>query len=264
MKKIGSWVLCTLLLVAGFAQTPALAHDCGPGETYETVTLPYCSFRVEYGDRTKTLWLENGWHHVRKLYVTAHSIWSNGGYLDVIVNGSTKRTIFVDNYSHEYTVEVGESTNSVQFRYSSGDYVDVTDVKAVYTHRYSTNDFNCGDNDYAYHPAPDFHSSLPSRNLASWLANRAIHNVDKLIPYADPETEYVPYLLPVKTVAGRAHATATAEGDLSVNTRTAMKALSAQIVFAEPVITALMKKPVSFDMAVELLSIKHEIDDRLH
>jgi len=254
--KFGHWALVALILLSGGMLS---AHECGVGETYETVTLPYCSFRLEYGQGPRSLWLDGGWRHVRRIYVTAHSVWSSGGTIEVWANGGLLRTLSVTPYSEEYSVPIEETVRSIEFRYSSGDYVDITDVRAVVAHRY-VND--CDEPEPT--PMPSFQSSLPSRNIATWLANRAIHNVEKLIPYADPETEYVPYLLPIKTVAGRAHATAAAEGDLSVNTRTAMKALSAQIAFAEPVITAQMKRPVSFDMAVELLSIKHEIDDRLH
>lgn len=257
--RFAIWALCALFL---FTSKPSYAYQCGVGETYDTVVLPSCNFRLDYYNQNRSLVVEGGWRHVKTVQVTARTVYGNSASIQVLANGALKQTIYLSGpYSQTYTVAVHETVRSIEFRYNSGDYVDVNEVRASVSYR-PANGWNCPG--IEPEPTPSFQSSLPTRNLATWLATRTIRNVDKLIPYADPETEYVPYLLPVKTVAGRAHATAAAEGDLSLNTRTAMKALSAQIVFAEPVITALMKKPVSFDMAVELLSIKHEIDDRLH
>ena len=83
--------------------------------------------------------------------------------------------------------------------------------------------------------------------------------MDGLRPYADPETEYITYLLPIKRVAGRALALANARGVGSSYVREALLALAEQIEFADQYIGNTLKKEVPFDLAVELLSLKDKI-----
>lgn len=246
-----------VLLILALGPAARAEYPCGGPERFETVTLADHWIYV-YRDETKSVSLYGGWRYVKKLFIQARGYTSESAKFDVIANGEVKGTIYVPGNDPTYTVTIDETVQSIELRGTHGGTAEIMDIKAVEAVR-PANEFSC-----TSESSVSFRSQLPSSNIATWLAQRAIRNVERLRPYADPETEYVQYLLPVKTVAGRAHAVAAAEGDLSAHTRSAMRALSQQIIFAEPVISGLMKRDVTFDLSVELLSISHEIEDRLH
>ncbi len=253
MKKL---LLAGLLLVAA---KPVVAHD--PCCEIRTSRLVVSSQDVVLSPgESKTFWVPDGWRRVERIHIDAYSRYRSST-LKVLVNGSTKDSLYVPTHDPSYTVDIHETTSTVQlWNRGYGDVV-VTSVEVEVDRDWVRPIYRDKPNPP---PAPPVGPiPFPSKNEASKFARRAAELVDGLRPYADPATEFVTYLMPIKTVAGRALAQANAHGPGSAVTRTNLEALQKQIEFAEPYIDATLKKDAPFEMVVELVSLKESIKDYL-
>lgn len=246
MKKI--WNLM-LLSIAVLGTINAGAAPSG----YEKVNLISWNIDLRPGE-SQTVQVPGGWRQMRKLFVTAHSYYGDAT-LQVYANGDEKARFFVPRTDPYYVVNVDETTSQVTLKnYRGSGTIRVTALEA----------------ELSYYPVPPVvpvppHPPIafPSLNEAADLARTGVHLVDALRPYADPETEYIKYLLPIKRVAGRTLAMANAHGVGSIHVRQALQALAQQIQFADQYIEMTLKKEAPFDLAVQLLSLRDKIRDWL-
>lgn len=227
---------------------PGLFAD--DSDRWKEVTLSNSSFTLDAG-KSAVLNLD-GWRHVRKLYVEAQGATSSGGMMEIVVNNDVKGTIYVPGTDPTYVVTVEETAERVTFRHTSGGSIRVFSVKALQSD----------------HPVPVTPpvspAPTPQQGIASFLAHRSAQLVDTLRPFCDPATEYVQYLLPIKSTAGRAMAIASVHGDLSAKTRDAMLIVAKQIESADALISQLMRKDQTYQMAIDLLATKYAIYDKLN
>lgn len=224
---------------------PAVAVQTN-GCNYETVDLRDGSFAVSPG-QTVNLRLDS-WRHIKKLVIQAEGDRS-GGSIEVMSNGEGKGTIYVPGSDPSYVVTIAETANSLQFRHLSGGTVYVRAVSSLQS--------SCS---YGG-PTPE-RPSLPTPGKASDLAQQVlsvIDNISRLVP----SHEFYAYLLPIKKSAGRAYAMAVAHGDSSIRTRAELESLRAQIDYAKAYLDRLMGREPLFDLAVELLSLREQIDEIL-
>src|SRR4051812_37528827 len=221
-------------------------------ERFETVSLAKGSFTLGAG-KTHSVPLD-GWRHVRKVLIQAESF-RDAATVEVVANGDIKGTLFIPKSDPPYIVTIGETVRSLEFRHVTGGEARFLDIKVVQSARTT-------EHDRSDEPRTD-RLPVPRDNIGSWLATKTIGQIDILRPHLNLETQYVHYLLPVKSVAGRVYAVATVEGDINRRTLDAMTALVQQIEYAQPLISDLMKGDITFDLAVKFLAIKHELEAQI-
>jgi hypothetical protein len=197
---------------------------------------------------TKTLSLDR-WRYVQKLSISAAGR-RDEAMFEVIVNDDVKGTIHVPGRDPDYIVTVAETTRSVQLRHLSGGTVAISALTATVSNR----------------EFPDHGGTGPmdehSRGLAADVSYRVIQNIKALeISTSTPDIQR--YLIPVKSAAGRAYASATASGDLSRRVRDRLIVLLAQMDSANPLIDRALENEESFDAAVDFLSLKESLSDLL-
>ncbi|MBI4043037.1 MAG: hypothetical protein HY391_06140 [Deltaproteobacteria bacterium] len=234
------WSLCLLPMAASVAQ----AHN------FDTMPLPGAHFRLADGE-TFTLSLRE-WRHVQKIYVQAEGSRGDATF-EVIANGDVKGTIHVPGRDPSYVVTIGEAVNSIQFRHIQGYAVSIRDVTAVLS------DWSGRDQGGFYGGRK---TSLPVRNLSMQLASEAITLADQLEHYSN-FSEYGTYLLPIKKVAARVYALASARGDLSWRVRDSLIYLKTQIAFASGYIEESFERDAIYELAIRLLTLQERIDDLL-
>lgn len=259
LRQVGVKALCALTLALGIA-TAATA-----GGYTEEVNLVEFQNRYMSAGEDRSAVIPGGWRFVEGVRFNVSSDY--GANLEVWVNGSLKRRIYVYGNEPNGWVSVNETARTVELR-NSGSYA----IRVQYLGaRVERQGYPVPPIVQPFPPSypPSFPSGspvlpgLPSTNVATWLAKRAIEDVDNLRDYVDPETEYVRYLLPVKTVAGTTYSVAASSGDLSDQTKVALRALSQQLYSAQPLINILMRRQDTFDRAVELQALYTEILNRL-
>lgn len=265
-------------------QGTAVAHDYYP-ERWETVFIPDSWVRLDPGRRIR-LQIPGGWRYVQKLYIQARasSFSYQDGTFEVRTVSGTKGTVYVPRNDPSYVVTVAETTSSIELKHTRGGSIDILSIKAVLAERCPeppsgppvvivnpppvvTNPPSVTNPPPVTHPQPNVGANdnfnVPTLNVATWLASAAGNVVDELRDDVDPQTEYIPYLLPIKTLAGTAYSVGQAYGDLAPRTRDAMVALEQQINFAKPVTDNLLRRDATFQRAVRLLWIAREIEERL-
>ena len=259
-SKLGALVL-GLSLVLGSLAAKA---ETSP-EDLQTVDVPKSYFRLDPGQVVR-LELAGGWRYVENLFVQAQATSTDyvDGEFEVWVNGKAKGTIHVPGRDPNFVVTVRETTGSIELRHVGGGSVNILNIKANQSVR--------GADSTQYTDSCDYQQDigepveLPSNNVAAFLANRARELVDQLKDDVDPETEYVPYLLPIRTVAGKTWSIADSDSDLAPTTHDALVALDKQIIYADPLLSKLLQRSnsVTYDRTVRLLEIRRKIEDRLH
>ncbi len=95
------------------------------------------------------------------------------------------------------------------------------------------------------------------------LSRRTVYLVDRLEGYADYK-EYGAYLLPIKKAAGYALAAAEANGNLSSIVRQRLLELKKRITFADSYLEHTFEVSNAFYLAMELLSVRDELDRCLY
>jgi hypothetical protein len=247
---------------------------------YETVRLPGTPFRLDRG-QLFSLYLGAETRFIKTIFVKAETA-DDSSDVEVIANGSVVGRFSAMGQSEDESpamIKVVDDVNSLEFRHVSGDPVFVTEITAVQSVA-TSEDFAQLKAALSAGPWPNLHSAnasssedfasivllsnLNPANSASDVAKRVIDLVEKLRPYVDASTDYVTYLLPIKSSAGRAYSIAQAYGDhLSQQTRMAMMDLSFTIEQANRCLTDLMHVEAIFDNVVELQALKYEIDRTL-
>ncbi len=205
---------------------------------------------------SKTFYLPDGWRRVERVYVDAYST-RGSARLNVMVNGDIKGSLNVPEVDPSYIVAVHETTSSIQLWNRGYGTVTVQNLEVSVDSGW-THPIHVKPPKPMPKPTP-----FPSLNEAAKFAKKAVDLVDDLRPFADPETEFLTYLLPIKKVAGRALAQANAHGVGSKTVRDALEVLQRQIEFAEPYIELTLKKDAPFDLVVDLVSLKEAIKDWL-
>lgn len=243
-RLMGVLLISAALLGAGNAQAEYPAYG------YENVNLISWQVDLRPGE-TRSFPLPGGWRQVRKLFVTANAYYGDAT-LQVYANGDEKGRMFIPRTDPYYVVNIDETTSTLTLRnYSGNGVIRISSLQAELSYSH-------------VEPIAPIHPNLepisfPALNEAANLARQGVRLVDVLRPYADPATEYVTYLLPIKQVAGRALALANARGVGSGQVRQALLALAQQIQFADTYIESSLKKEASFELAVQLLSLRDKI-----
>lgn len=251
MLTLNKKLLASAMLILGLVISAAQAQA---RDEFETVTLTTSSFNLSDGE-TKSVYLDAR-RQIKKLIIQAEGV-RNDGTFEVLVNGDVKGTVYVPGRDPSYIVTVAETASSVQFRHRSGATVLIREVKAVQSNRIVNDPCRrdtCWDDDSDL--------SWEARNQAAKIAARAIELVDALDSYTNYK-DYGDYLLPIKKSAGVAYAKANARGSMSSKTRTALRNLQYQIEYAAEYIDDTFERSKAFDLAVELLNLKEQIDRAL-
>ena len=249
MKQASLWVFSLVLLTqVSFAEN----YCCN----YEQVTLSDAALDLKPGSKW-SFSLPNGWRQVQKVYVSATAFYGDAN-LQINVNGDEKRRVHVPgtNDTYYYEANVNETTGAIELRnYYGHGTIRINSLRADLSVQQIAPIAPI--TPHPVQPNPDI--PFPAYNEAASFARHGIDLVSALRPYADPETEYITFLLPIKRVAARALALANANGNGSAKVRPALEALIAQIQFADEYIQTTLKKDIPFELAVELLSLKDKI-----
>ncbi|MEN0060485.1 MAG: hypothetical protein AAGB31_16715 [Bdellovibrio sp.] len=226
-------VSCALLSAA-----PAFANL-----KYETSSIGG-NFTVANAE-VQSIWLSHA-RYIRNILVQAEGIRTDST-IEVMVNGEVKGTIYAPGRDPSYVVTIGETASSIQFRHRTGGAMRIINVTATLS-------------TWAGQPPRQHPGGLRgSASSLKDLANRAILAVESIKRYSTLEEERV-YLLPIKKKAGQVLVMAEARGELSRKTIASVIALQEQIDFATDYIHLMMEQEGLFDEAVELLSIREQIE----
>ncbi len=211
-------------------------------QNFETVTLP--GLKVSAAE-TKSLKLKNA-RYIRNLVVQAEGVDGNSE-VEVMVNGVVKGSIYAPGKDPSYVITVGETARSVEFRHRAGSALRILDVKATLSEWQGSS------------AEQNFHGS---ESEAAQFARDVITVLGKLKPYVNPEDEGQ-YLWPIRNQANYVLIYLDVKGSTSEKAHNALMALIDQIDFAKEYIEDLMQTDATFDYAIELLTLREKIQDRL-
>jgi len=184
--------------------------------------------------------------YIRNLVIQAEGI-GRDSIVEVMVNGVVKGTLYAPGSDPSYVVTVAEASDSIQFRHHSGAALRVIAIQATVSQGPGSN------------TGSEFYGSMSElRNLAQ----RTLIAIEALKPFVNANDEKA-YLLPIKQQAGYAIIYLNAHGNVSKKSIQALKALIFEIDFAHSYIDGLMQIDETFEMAVELLTIRETLDDLL-
>lgn len=184
--------------------------------------------------------------YIRNLVIQAEGV-GRDSIVEVMVNGVVKGTLYAPGSDPSYVVTVAEVSDSIQFRHHSGGSMRVIAIQAT-VGPWPGSHFGGG-----FYGSP---SEL--RNLAQ----RTLMVIEALKPFVDAADEKT-YLLPIKQQAGYAIVYLNAHGNVSKKSIQALQALIYEIDFAHGYIEDLMQADETFEMAVELLTVRETLDDLL-
>jgi len=268
MNSVVSSLLAVMMMIAPVAFGENWEHRdcCGNIDRdvhMETISLER-GFHLNQGEMRSITVNHRDWRYVKNLHLQVEASGSSA-WISVSANGTKKGNFLVPASDPAYLVTIGESVRTIEITNTGGGRVFVRDLKAVVArltprHGDDLNDDNLFDFDYTPGAYPEIDRFF-ERNEATSLSRAAILIVKVLNGFADPETEVVPYLLPIKIAAGRVLYIAESRGVLGAEVRPALEALVAQIVFAKPYTDSLLKKDATFELGIRLLALKEKIKD---
>ncbi len=244
IKKIKlTWFLAASLLMVGFSSLETQAD-----ERYHRIELLNQSSIRLRAHQSKTFSLD-GWRHVKKLVISAEGV-RNDAMFEILANDDVKGTIYVPGRDPEYTVTIGEAARNVRFKHISGSDVRVFSVVAYVSHE--------------IHGSHDHGGSIGhgGRAAAANISRQFIRSIKEIEDYATA-AEFSAYLLPIKVAAGRAYASAIASGDLSRRVQGRLVSLAHQVAYADPYIEELTSTESTFELAIELLTLKERLRELL-
>ncbi|MBI1861162.1 MAG: hypothetical protein HYR96_09625 [Deltaproteobacteria bacterium] len=245
----------SVLILSWAALVPAGLQADHLQPDYENVNLISCSFDLRPGE-SRTIHIPEGWRHVRKVYLTANSFYGDST-LQVYANDDEKGRIYVPKTDPYFVVNINETARAIVIRNTWGNgTARIARLRAELS-TFIGEPIGQPIGEPGFTPVEPIH--FPALNEAARFARGGITLIDRLRPFADPATEYITFLLPIKQVAGRTLALANAHGAGSLKVREALQALAQQIQFANDYIESSLKKEASFELAVELLSLKDKI-----
>lgn len=223
------------------------------------------------------------WRYIERLNIETRS--DRGGSVEVFVNGIRKGTLRVHDYYSTQTIYVQDTAHTIEFRHCSGGEVTVSDIRALQARPLQWKPEITYVPPPAYPPvvvgvpvviepgavarpypgSPGGGFGLRPQNEATAVAQETLMVTLELMKDADPETEQIPYLLPVRRLAGKVESLGIGAGAQFEETLTAELALAAQIAACEPYIEFKKKNPntKTFELVVQLDSIRIKIERAL-
>ena len=233
------------LLLLTILMLPISASSQARDEQFELIEVIDNTISLLPGE-TKSLSLDR-WRYVQKISISAAGR-RDEAMFEVIVNDDIKGTIHVPGRDPDYIVTIAETTKSVQLRHLAGSTIAISALTALVSN----------------HEFPEHGGNGPmdthSRGIAADISNRIIQNVKALEVNTTP-ADAERYLIPIKSAAGRAYASAMASGDLSRRVRDRLFVLLAQMDGANSFIDSVLENNESFDDAVNFLSLKERLTD---
>jgi hypothetical protein len=247
------------LMFMGMQCIPVLAdHD--HHMPADTITLDG-GFWLDEGE-TRNVRVSYDWRYVKNIFLRLEAQ-GQSAWVNVYANGTKKGNAYVPGRDPSYLVTIGEAVRTIQLQHGGGGRVWVGDIKATVAAWPPPGALE-EENPYSFDFTPGKYPDIDrffERNMATSLAQAALAIVGYLRPHADPEMEYVRYLLPIKIAAARVLYIAQAHGVLGEEVRPALEALVAQVVSARPYTDSLLKKDSTFELGVRLLALKEKIKD---
>lgn len=252
LKKTKAFV-CTVAILMLASTNYSFArhsqHSNGKNSTFEAISS---SVRVRAGS-TKTIQLNNT-TYIKKLIISAQGTPSSDATMQVVVNGDIKGTIHVPRHDPSYFVTVNEKTTSIQFVSLQG-AINISSIKVVGSQhsQASSKPWKTGIN---------YSRGLYGHNrgtLAQEVALSAIDLVTEFSKYSSYK-QLGNILLPIKKSAARVYAVSYGAGDYSIKMRTSLINLANQLNMATQFINENFEKTALFDLALELLSLKEQLD----
>lgn len=221
-------------------------HSVGfAGEKTQDIEVP-AGFLVQPGE-TKDIKLLQP-RRIRKIVVSAQAQ-SSDSMVEVVVNGKVKGTIFAPGVDPSYTVTVEDVTSAIEFKHVSGGALEVLRIQAT-TSQWT---------------APDWTLVTPDQTgvMVRDLAATAIEVYENMKLFTSP-AEDLRYLLPIKLAAGQVFIMTNAHGPVSEKAGTELRKLAIEIDKSRPFLNDLMKRPETFEDAVNMLTIYESINDLLN
>ena len=184
--------------------------------------------------------------------------------MSVYSNNDKKGNFLVPVVDPDFLVTIGETTNAIVIKNDGDGTLHVSNVTA--NMRISNIDF---DNEFR-RPHQDFSydtglfpeiDGLFEENKATSLARAAQLIVGHMRHYSDLESEFVPYLLPVKTASAKVRYIASAQGVLGADVRPALRNMVVQMIAAKPVTDSMLRTDHTFEITIRFLALKEKIKD---
>ncbi|MGZ6478687.1 MAG: hypothetical protein ACXWQE_05255 [Bdellovibrionales bacterium] len=245
--KVWSMSVFTVLVSAAGHAWPEGPHSTmASTQQYENLTL--AGVTVHEGE-TKTVSLGRS-RHIRNIVVQAEGGGNDESSVEVMVNGEVKGTIYAPGNDPSYVVTVAETASSIQFRHRSGGEMKIHDIKATVSKWQGRLE------------APDeTHFNAGPADIVK-LTRRLLRVTDDLKSYINIDDESH-YITPIEIKANHVLIDLDVRGPNSQKAGVALLAMIQQIDFAQSFLEELMQAPATYDLAVELLSLREKIDDMI-
>jgi hypothetical protein len=228
-------------IVAGVIWLTSLGmgSTLGFAASNETVTLNRSAFNVSPGEML-SMPLDSK-RYVERVLISAEGY--RDSQLEIWTNGERKASAFVPGRDPHYEFTIAEVTSSIELRNVGGSTIRILTAYAVVGQR-------------TYRDQRLRESNL---GFAADIALRTRDIADQLHAGTNAQ-DWETYLLPIKKTAGKLYALAKARGDLSGRVGATMQTLKAQIDNAKDYLDDTLERDDQFDLAVELLAVREQID----
>jgi len=230
ISKLGTVLAVAMVLLqssVGYAQDrissrSSYGHIHGTSHKhYPIFDIGSQRFELSPGE-SRTVYLPRGYRHVGKIFFDGYAR-SSDSMLSITVNGDEKFRAPVPKKDPPYVGYIGEATDCITFRnIARWGTIVISNTEAELSTRhfddwrgewdmgrdrgfdggFSAYDPNFDSDGRFYHP--DFDDPRIVSSEAMYLARKGFVLPRALRPHADPAKEYVKYLLPIRTVAGKA------------------------------------------------------------
>lgn len=245
-------ILCGLVILLGVSSTRAEHKSRQTPATFDVISS---QVRVPSG-HTKTVNLSSS-TYIKKLIISAQGTYSSDATMQVLVNGDVKGTIHVPKHDPSYIVTVNATTSSISFMSLSGT-INISAIKVVG----KTSAHNSRNNSRPWRVGHKYSHGMygsTAGTLAQDIALRVIDLVTEFTKYSSYK-ELGDVLLPLKKSAASVYAVSYGAGDYSVRMRSSLINLAQQLKMAGQFINQNFERSALFDLALELLSLKEELD----
>lgn len=210
---------------------------------FESVSLPSARFDLSANqDRAVQL---PSWRYVQRILVTASAA-APASSFSVWVNGEQRTTVNPQS-SRVTSIDLYEATSLIEFKGLAG-HVSIEDVTVIES---TDTVANGGTSD----------GSFINFDEAQHLCQHAMNLTEQLRPYTN-YANYGTFLLPIRKAAARAYATSSVHPGLRELARS-LGDLEAQIESADMFLNEAFEVDASFNLSIELLTLKMQINEML-